>query len=618
VTPETADPWQAEGPAGAVRNLAVPRPLRILMLEDEPTDAELEQRLLKRAGLDFTAVVVDTQETFEQQLDSFQPDVILSDYSLPGFSGQNALKLTRAQHPDVPFIFLSGALGDETAVELLRQGATDYVLKDRPARLAEVIQRAVGEAEQRAQRARLEAQLAQAGRLESLGQLAGGVAHDFNNLLGIITNYMSFIGAELAKKPPEIHWAAVRADIAEVETAAQRATDLTRQLLAFGRREVRQPSVLSINDAVTDARPLLLRTLGQQIALDTVLAADPGLVFADPRQIEQVLISLAVNSRDAMPTGGRLAIETANAQLDAAAAAGQAGLHPGSYVSVRVSDTGTGIPPEVIDRVFEPFFTTKDTGAGTGLGLATVYGIITRAGGAVRVESPPGQGTTVTVLLPVTDSPAGAGQPPAAEPRRGAGTVLLVEDEPAAREMVRRVLDRGGYRVLTAASGRDALAMASETGQIDVLLTDVMMPNMTGSEVAGQIRARCPGVRVLFMSGYPEGILSDQGVLEPGVSLIQKPFAGPALLARLKELELCHPPWPAAPGDQHPVPGRGASWCACGHRAGRRRPCYREPGRRAAGRQSPCARACVGGAAADPVRGQLSPSGAGLCALRAG
>ena len=253
-----------------------PRVLRILIVEDEPSDAELEQRFLRRAGLDFTAVVVDTEEAFTRELDSFIPDVILSDYSLPGFSGQNALKLARARHPDVPFIFLSGALGDEAAVELLRQGATDYVLKDRPARLTAVVQRAVEEAEQRAQRASLEEQLAQAGRLESLGQLAGGVAHDFNNLLAIISNYMSFIGEELAKESAEIHLATVRADIAEVETAARRAIDLTRQLLAFGRREVRQPSVLNINDVVTDAKPLLLRALGQHIVLDMVPARTPA------------------------------------------------------------------------------------------------------------------------------------------------------------------------------------------------------------------------------------------------------------------------------------------------------------------------------------------------------
>jgi two-component system, cell cycle sensor histidine kinase and response regulator CckA len=533
---ETADPWQADIPFGATANPAVPCALRILILEDEPSDAELEQRLLEVAGLDFTAIVVDTEEAFVRQLEAFHPEVILSDLSLPGFSGENALKLTRERYPQVPFIFLSGALGDEAAVELLRQGATDYVLKDRPARLATVVRRAVGEAEQRAKRARLEAQLAQARRLEGLGQLAGGVAHDFNNLLGIISNYMTFIGEELAKEPPQIHWPAVRADIAEVETAVQRGADLTRQLLAFGRREVLQPRVLNINDAITDVGHPLVRTLGEHIELATVLAADLGPVFADPRQIEHVLVNLAVNSRDAMPSGGRLIIETANTELDAAYTAGPVNLPPGSYISLQVSDTGTGIPQDVIDRVFEPFFTTKPTGAGTGLGLATVYGIITRAGGAVRVDSETGQGTTVTVLLPITD-PTEHAQRPAEEPNRGAGAaVLLVEDEPAVREMTRRVLDRGGYHVLTAASGPDAIAIAGQQGRIDVLLTDVIMPKMMGKEVADRVRALRPGLRVLFMSGYTQGTLSAQGILEPGLNLIEKPFSAASLLTRLNEV----------------------------------------------------------------------------------
>lgn len=515
--------------------------MRILILEDDPSDAELEQRLLRRGGLDFTAVVVGTKEAFVQQLYAFRPEVILSDFSLPGFSGENALKITRARDPHLPFVFLSGAIGDEAAVELIRQGATDYVLKDQPARLATVVRRAIGEIAERAERARLEAQLQQAQRLESLGRLAGGVAHDFNNLLGVVSNYMSFIGEELAKEPSQIHWKTVREDIAEVDTAVQRAVDLTRQLLAFGRREVLQPRVLNINDAVTDVRHLLVRTLGDHIELSTVLAGDLGLVFADRGQIEHVLINLAVNARDAMPAGGRLTIETANTELDEARPAGQLHLQPGSYVRLKVSDTGTGIPEEVIDRVFEPFFTTKPQGAGTGLGLATVYGIITRAGGAVRIDSETGQGTIVTILLPITDRTARHAQPPAREPDRGAGTVvLLVEDEPAVREMTRRVLDRSGYHVLIAASGHEAVAIARQQGRIDVLLTDVIMPKMLGKELADQIRALRPGIQVLFMSGYTQGLLSARGMLEPGLDLIEKPFSEASFLTKLNEVLARH------------------------------------------------------------------------------
>ena len=534
---ETAGPEQAGIAAGATTGPAARSALRILILEDEPSDAELAQRQLRSAGLDFAAVVVDTKAAFLRELDAFCPDVILSDFSMPGFPGENALKITRELYPHIPFIVLSGALGDEAAVDLIRQGATDYVLKDRPASLPTVVIRALREVEQRAERARLEAQLYQAQRLESLGQLAGGVAHDFNNLLGIISNHTSFVSEELAKEPAQIDWQVVREDLAQVETAVQRAVGLTRQLVTFGRREVLQPRVLNINGVVTDVEDLLAHTLGEHVELAAVLAGNLGPVLADPGQVEQLLVNLAVNARDAMPTGGTLTIETANTHLDEADAARQASLRPGDYVSVKVSDTGTGIPRDVIDRVFEPFFSTKPPGAGTGLGLATVHGIITQAGGAVWIESEPGQGTTVTALWPVTDRAAAPARPPGLEPAEGAGKiVLLVEDEPAVREMTRRMLDRSGYQVLTAASGHDAVKIAGRPGQIDLLLTDVIMPKMSGREVADRVRVLQPGIRVLFMSGYTQGLLSAQGVLEPGLYLIEKPFSATSLATKLNEI----------------------------------------------------------------------------------
>ena len=511
---------------------------RILLLEDDPADAELAQRMLAGAGLDFTAVVVDDQAAFTRELAAFRPQVILSDFSLPGFSGASALRIARAQNPHTPFIFLSGAIGDEAAVELIRQGATDYILKDRPGRLASVVRRAVDEAGQEAQRARLEVQLQQSQRLESLGQLAGGVAHDFNNLLGVIASHASFAGQEVAKEPSQIHWEELRGDIEQIERAVHRAAGLTRQLLAFGRREVVHPRVLNLNDVVTDVTELLVRTLGEHVELITIPAGDLVPVFADPGQMEQVLVNLAVNARDAMPSGGTLAIATANTNLDEEYAAGRANLQPGGYVSVKVSDTGTGMPLGVQERVFEPFFTTKPKGEGTGLGLATVYGIITQAGGAVRIYSEPGLGTTVTVLLPSTDRDAQIAPSPQAEPEGGAGrVVLVVEDEAALREVTRRMLDRAGYRVLTAASGPEALEIAArEQGPIDVLLTDVVMPHILGREVSDRVRTLQPGVRVLFMSGYAHGLLSAQGVLEPGLNLIEKPFTQAALLTKLTDV----------------------------------------------------------------------------------
>jgi len=387
-----------------------------------------------------------------------------------------------------------------------------------------------------AERDKLERHLHQSQRLESLGQLAGGVAHDFNNLLGVIANYAAFAGEEVAKQMPDWRGQAVRDDIGQVQQAAERAAGLTHQLLAFARQEVIQPRVLNLNDVVLSIEQLLIRTLGEHIELITDLAADLHPVLADPGQIEQVLVNLAINARDAMPRGGKLTIQTASTSIEDTA--GQAELPPGRYAVVKVSDTGTGIPKDVLDRVFEPFFTTKPKGEGTGLGLATVYGIITQAGGHLRIYSEPGLGTILTALLPVTDQTSTAATPPPAQPRRGHGqTVLVVEDEAAMREVTRRILDRNGYHVVVAASGRDALTiLGSQLEHIDVLLTDVIMPHMQGKELADKVHILQPAARVVFMSGYTQGLLGEQGVLEPGVHLIEKPFSETTLLTKLHEV----------------------------------------------------------------------------------
>ncbi len=390
-----------------------------------------------------------------------------------------------------------------------------------------------------AERDRLEGQLHQAQRLESLGELAGGVAHDFNNLLSVISSYAAFVSEEVAEDRPQIHWQTVRADIEQVERAAERAARLTRQLLAFARREVVQPRLLNLNEMVTELEQLLVRTLGEHVELITDLADDIGSVLADRGQIEQVLVNVAVNARDAMPLGGMLTVETSTTEADAAYAGSRANLQPGRYVTLKISDTGVGIPKPVIDRVFEPFFTTKPKGEGTGLGLATVYGIIAQAGGTVRLYSEPGVGTTVTVLLPVTERAAAlAHAPPRAREVGGGGeAVLVVEDEPAMREVTRRMLTSSGYQVLAVASGTEAIDLAAgQQRQIDVLLTDVVMPKMLGAEVADRIRGLRRDVRVLFMSGYTQGALSARGVLEPGVNLIEKPFSKSGLLAKLREI----------------------------------------------------------------------------------
>ena len=389
-----------------------------------------------------------------------------------------------------------------------------------------------------AERGRLERQMQQSQRLESLGQLAGGVAHDFNNLLGVITNYAAFVAEEMKKRPLLGPGDCVLSDVEQIQLAAERAARLTHQLLAFARREMVQPRVLSLNEVVSGVMQLLQRTLGEHVELIADLEPELNFVLADPGQIEQVLINLAVNARDAMSGGGKLTIETGNVDVDETYAASDANLGMGRYVALKVSDNGTGMRPEVVDRAFEPFFSTKPKGEGTGLGLATIYGIVTQAGGNVRIYSEIGIGTTITVLLPVTDqaSPA-AGNAPGRPEAGGSELVLVVEDEPAMREVTRRILARNGYHVITAADGYEALDAAAKCAEhIDLLLTDVVMPGMQGKEVADRISGLQPDIGVLFMSGYTQGILGAQGILEPGINLIEKPFNEASLLKKLHEI----------------------------------------------------------------------------------
>jgi two-component system, cell cycle sensor histidine kinase and response regulator CckA len=391
-----------------------------------------------------------------------------------------------------------------------------------------------------ADRERLEAQLHQSQRLESLGQLAGGVAHDFNNLLGAMLNYAAFIGEEIAAavaREPSYDWAAVGRDVAQIQRSGERAAQLTHQLLAFARREVVRPQVLIINEVVSEVEQLLVRTIGEHVELRISLDDQLSPVLADKGQIEQVLVNLAVNARDAMPGGGRLTIETRNMNVDEAYAAGNLGTRAGPHVQLRVSDTGTGMDSEVIQRAFEPFFTTKPKGEGSGLGLATVYGIITQSGGVAHIYSEPGMGTTFTALLPATDEvspvPERAG---ADRPLGGGETILVVEDEEGMREVTERILTRNGYQVLTAANGPAALELAERhDGPIELLLTDVVMPKMLGKEVAERIVELRPGTRVLYMSGYAQPVLGTQGTLAEGVILLEKPFSEPTLLAKVRE-----------------------------------------------------------------------------------
>jgi two-component system, cell cycle sensor histidine kinase and response regulator CckA len=364
--------------------------------------------------------------------------------------------------------------------------------------------------------------------MEAVGRLAGGVAHDFNNELGVILGY-----TELLMRPAG---EAQRGKLEQIQKAAQRATGLTRQLLAFSRKQIVDPKVLDLNALLSDLEQMLRRLLGEDVGLAIVPAADLGQVKADPGQLEQVVMNLCVNARDAMYDGGLLRIETANAELDAGHAARHEPIAPGRYVMLAVSDTGCGIEKEVLPKIFEPFFTTKAPGKGTGLGLAMVYGIVKQAGGHVWVYSEPGQGTTFKIYLPRIDEPVVA--PEVAEtpmPSKAWETILLVEDEATLRAIAREILEEDGYRVIEAAGPHEAIEMAHRhPGPIHLLLTDVVMPGMNGRALAESLVIARPQLRVLYMSGYTDDVIAHRGVFESGAPFLAKPFTVLALLGRVR------------------------------------------------------------------------------------
>ncbi len=379
----------------------------------------------------------------------------------------------------------------------------------------------------------LEAQLRQAQKMEAVGRLAGGVAHDFNNLLTVITGRSQLL---LLKLPPE---SPLRRDVELVEETAHRASALTRQLLAFSRKQMVQPRVIDLNEVVRGMETMLSRLIGEDVVLATRLDAAAGCVRADPAQLEQMIVNLAVNARDAMPLGGRLGLETSYVRVDEDSARRHVGLRPGPHVRLVVRDTGIGMDGLIKAHLFEPFFTTKGPGKGTGLGLATVYGIVTQSGGAIRVDSEPGQGAVFTIDLPRVDAPADLrGDPgiPEAAPH-GSETVLLVEDEPEVRGLARDILHQQGYTVLEAADGDDALRIGREHGgPIHLLVTDVVMPQMGGRELADHLKAGRRETKVLYVSGYTDDAILHKGVSETGTAFLPKPFTAAELAHKVREV----------------------------------------------------------------------------------
>jgi PAS domain S-box-containing protein len=635
--------------------------LRILYLEDNVLDAELVESLLTDEGFKCEVQRVITREDFVAALQRGEFDIIFADYSLPSFDGLSALKLTRELDPDVPFILISGSLGEEVAIESLKSGATDYVLKQRPERLVPAVKRALQEIKERRERRRaerelrvseeryrrffeedvagdfistpdgkllacnsafarifgfasiaeamksnlvelypsakardafidlvrkerrlenyetqlrrrdgktvyvvanvfgafndrselvevkgylfdnteskrLEDQLRQSQKLEAVGRLAGGVAHDFNNLLTIITNYGDLLLGTLGPNDPRRRYAA------EIKKAAESASSLPRQLLAFSREQVLEPKILSLNTLVTDMEKLLQPLLSENIQLKTVLAPDLGQIKSDQGQLEQVILNLVINARDAMPDGGQLTIETANVTVESKYGSPQAFAGPSEYVVVSVTDTGVGMTDEVKAHLFEPFFSTKPRDKGTGLGLATCYGIVKASGGFINVYSEPGEGSTFKVCLPrvYEETPAAQAAPAPAlrSLAKGSETVLLVEDDPAVSDAAAHILRARGYTVLEASSGAEALELVKKNsaGEIQLLFTDVMMPQMNDRELAEKLTSLYPRMKVLYTSGYTEENIVGRGLFERGAPFIQKPFEAASLIQKVQEV----------------------------------------------------------------------------------
>jgi len=392
------------------------------------------------------------------------------------------------------------------------------------------------------ERKQLEEQFQQAQKMEAVGRLAGGVAHDFNNLLTVITGYAQLLSGRLGAVEPLSQY------VDEIQKAGGRAAALTRRLLAFSRKQAIAPQVLDLNAAVANMEKILRRLIGEDIELETVQRPDLGMVKADPAQIEQVIMNLAVNSRDAMPQGGKLIIETANVELDGAYAGSHVAVSPGPYVMLAVSDTGVGMDAETRARIFEPFFTTKERGRGTGLGLATVYGIVKQSAGNIWVYSERGRGTTFKIYLPRAEEVVVAAHVFAAQatPPRGSETILLVEDEDGVRSLVRRVLQESGYTVLEASRPNEALTTCQQyEGLIHLLFTDVVMPQMSGRELAEKLSPLRPEMKTLYMSGYTDVAILHHGVLDPGMPFLQKPFTTEAIAHKVRQVLDASPVVPA-------------------------------------------------------------------------
>jgi signal transduction histidine kinase len=511
--------------------------MRVLLIEDNEDDAHLIREMLsERQEVGIQLEWVDRLTTGLTRLAQNQTDLVLLDLSLSDSYGLETFETVHRSAPDIPIVALTGLDDEAMASQAVRKGAQDYLIKGRLD--SYLLARAARYAVERKQAERTlkesEARLRQSQKMECVGQLAGGIAHDFNNLLTVINSYSDMLLGDVGYSN-----SFVRNGLDQIKEAGHRAAALTRQLLAFSRQQVLEPKILDLNESVSNMAKLLRRLIGEDITLVLCLHPALGRVRVDPGQVEQIIMNLAVNARDAMPRGGQLTIETTNVELDGISTGLPSSCEPGSYVMLTVTDTGCGMDAETQTRIFEPFFTTKEHGKGTGLGLATVYGIVKQSGGAIQVSSALGKGATFKIYLPRVEGEAesltSASAPDAS--LCGSETILLVEDEEMVRALAQAILERYGYTVLAAKNSADALRFAQEESTpLHLLLTDTIMPGMNGPELAERILAIRPSMKVLFMSGYTDRALAYKAAQESGTAFLQKPFTPQSLGVKVREM----------------------------------------------------------------------------------
>jgi len=516
--------------------LTAQKTVNVLMVEDEPGDAEYLRWMLKDVpGGAFSLDSVDRLSAALDHLRSRHADVVLLDLSLPDSHGIETLTRLRNSQPHIPLVILTGQNDEQMAIEALRHGAQDYLVKGQtdPNLLARSVRYSISRKQVESELRESQEQLRRVQKMEAIGRLAGGIAHDFNNMLTSILGFARFTATQLGDDHPS------SGDVNEIVRTGQRAAALTRQLLALTQEQATMElHPIDLNRVIREMHQLLRRTLGEDIEIVTVCGDGLWPVKADAGQMEQVLMNLAVNARDAMPKGGTLTIESGNIALDETLCASRRGLRPGDHVFVRVRDTGCGMSEEVLEKAFDPFYTTKEKGKGTGLGLSTVYGIVTHFLGHVELVSRPGSGTEAILYLPRTRDSASDG--PTDNKRAvpgGTETILVVEDEDTIRQLVVRMLKDLGYDVMHARHGGAALEICARySGTIDLVISDVVMPHVDGPEMLRRLREIRKDFKALYMSGYTEGRLTDSAPEHADTPILAKPFSKEELAGKIREV----------------------------------------------------------------------------------